>query len=81
MKKITAEKSVADPDPNVFGPPGSGSIRQRYGSYILLLGVIDALLDPTQLNPDPIGIRILICNPTVNADKHLPQSHFKGQFF
>ncbi len=26
--------SVADPDPNphVFGPPGSGSISQRYGS-------------------------------------------------
>jgi hypothetical protein len=27
--------SVADPDPSdpyVFGPPGSGSIRQRYGS-------------------------------------------------
>jgi hypothetical protein len=24
--------SVADPDPRVFGPPGSGSISQRYGS-------------------------------------------------
>jgi hypothetical protein len=24
--------SVADPDPHVFGPPGSGSISQRYGS-------------------------------------------------
>ncbi len=24
--------SVPDPDPLVFGPPGSGSISQRYGS-------------------------------------------------
>jgi hypothetical protein len=24
--------SVGDPDPHVFRPPGSGSIRQRYGS-------------------------------------------------
>ncbi len=24
--------SVADPDPDIFGPPGSGSIYQRYGS-------------------------------------------------
>jgi hypothetical protein len=24
--------SVPDPDPHVFGPPGSESIRQRYGS-------------------------------------------------
>jgi hypothetical protein len=35
----SVESSVADPDPNpdpsapyVFGPPGSGSISQRYGS-------------------------------------------------
>jgi hypothetical protein len=26
------EISVADPDPHVFGPPGSGSTSQRYGS-------------------------------------------------
>ncbi len=26
------ETSVADPDPHVFGPPGSGSTSQRYGS-------------------------------------------------
>jgi hypothetical protein len=25
--------SVADPDPHVFVPPGSGSISQRYGSF------------------------------------------------
>jgi hypothetical protein len=24
--------SVGDPDPHVFGPPGSGSISQRFGS-------------------------------------------------
>ena len=24
--------SIADPDPSVFGPPGSGSISQKYGS-------------------------------------------------
>jgi hypothetical protein len=24
--------SVADPDPYVFGPPGSGSVSQRHGS-------------------------------------------------
>ncbi len=24
--------SVGDPDPHVFGPPGSGTISQRYGS-------------------------------------------------
>ncbi len=26
------QDSVADPDPHVFGPPGSGSTSQRYGS-------------------------------------------------
>jgi hypothetical protein len=26
------EASVPDPDPHVFGPPGSGSTSQRYGS-------------------------------------------------
>jgi hypothetical protein len=28
----TPPGSVADPDPHVFGPPGSGSTSQRYGS-------------------------------------------------
>jgi hypothetical protein len=26
------QSSVADPDPHVFGPPGSGSTSRRYGS-------------------------------------------------
>jgi hypothetical protein len=37
--RVQMKSSVADPDPNpgppdphVFGPPGSGSISQRYGS-------------------------------------------------
>ncbi len=30
--KITSINSAADPDPYVFGPPGSGSNSQRYGS-------------------------------------------------
>jgi hypothetical protein len=29
--------SVADPDPHIFGPPGSGSISQSYGSGRILL--------------------------------------------
>jgi hypothetical protein len=29
---MTGRGSVADPDPHVFGPPGSGSTSQRYGS-------------------------------------------------
>ncbi len=36
LKKIFQQPVVADPEPNphrrVFGPPGSGSISQRYGS-------------------------------------------------
>ncbi len=36
MTSYTVQSSVADPDPNpdphVFGPPGSGSTSQRYGS-------------------------------------------------
>jgi hypothetical protein len=28
----SVQGSVGDPDPYVFGPPGSGSISQRYGS-------------------------------------------------
>jgi hypothetical protein len=28
--------SVPDPDPHVFGPPGSGSTNQRYPSIIML---------------------------------------------
>jgi hypothetical protein len=31
------ESSVADPDPHVFGPPGSGSTGQRYGRIRILL--------------------------------------------
>jgi hypothetical protein len=31
----TDSTSVADPDPHVFGPPGSGSISQMYGSATL----------------------------------------------
>ena len=30
--KIYVQTSVADQDPYVFGPPGSGSTSQRYGS-------------------------------------------------
>ncbi len=34
LLKVTVQNSVADPDPYVFGPPGSGSgsSRTRYGS-------------------------------------------------
>jgi hypothetical protein len=51
-KKIDVFKSsVVDPDPYVFGPPGSGSVSQRYGSgsfyhsarKTLLLTVFDFL--------------------------------------
>jgi hypothetical protein len=28
----TLPVSVGDPDPHIFGPPGSGSFRQSYGS-------------------------------------------------
>jgi hypothetical protein len=31
-KYYSAVPCVADPNPHVFGPPGSGSISQRYGS-------------------------------------------------
>jgi hypothetical protein len=31
-KKRLLTTSVGDPDPDVFGNPGSGSISQRYGS-------------------------------------------------
>jgi hypothetical protein len=27
-----AKANIGDPDPDIFGPPGSGSISQRYGS-------------------------------------------------
>jgi hypothetical protein len=32
LVKREAGTSVVDPDPYVFGPPGSGSVDQRYGS-------------------------------------------------
>jgi hypothetical protein len=32
IKQNSKKTSVADPDPYVFGPPGSGSISQSYGS-------------------------------------------------
>ncbi len=39
--------SVGDPDPHVFGPPGSGSISQRYGSgsFSFLIKVLSGLKD------------------------------------
>jgi hypothetical protein len=46
-KYLTALRSVgdSDPDPHVFGPPGSGSVRQRYGSgsFPLLIKVLSGL--------------------------------------
>jgi hypothetical protein len=42
--------SVADPDPRVFGPPGSGSTSQRYGSGSGVDPDPDPALDP---DPDP----------------------------
>ncbi len=37
--------SVGDPNPDVFGPPGSGSINQRYGSgsFFFLIKVLSGL--------------------------------------
>jgi hypothetical protein len=32
LSKNSLSTSVGDPDPRVIGPPGSGSISQRYGS-------------------------------------------------
>jgi hypothetical protein len=32
LLRETRETSVPDPDPHVFGPPGSGSTSKRYGS-------------------------------------------------
>ncbi len=39
--------SVGDPHPHVFGPPGSGSISQRYGSgsFPFLIKVLSGLID------------------------------------
>jgi hypothetical protein len=31
-RQVYLTNSVLDPDPHVFGPPGPGSISQRYGS-------------------------------------------------
>ncbi len=46
-KYLIALRSVGDPDhdPHVFGPPGSGSVSQRYGSgsFPLLLKVLSGL--------------------------------------
>ncbi len=38
-------RSVRDPDPHVFGPPGTGSISQRYGSgsFPFLIKVLSGL--------------------------------------
>jgi hypothetical protein len=43
--KVIAKSSVGDPVPDVFGPPGSGSISQRYGSgsYPFLIQVLNGL--------------------------------------
>jgi hypothetical protein len=43
--------SVADPDPHVFGPPGSGSINQRYGSgsFYRHAKIVRKILIPTLL--------------------------------
>jgi hypothetical protein len=45
---------VADPDPYVFGPPGSGSVSHRYGSgsFSLLFGQL-TLISTSVADPDP----------------------------
>ncbi len=53
-----SQTSVADPDPNpdpdppdpyVFGPRGSGSTSQRYGSFYLHAKIVRKTLTPTIL--------------------------------
>ena len=45
------DTSVGDPDPvpHVFGPPGSGSIRQRYGSAIRILSFSHKDVERTEI--------------------------------
>jgi hypothetical protein len=73
----TVNSSVGDPDPqdpHVFGPPGSGSISQRYGSgsgsFFFLIKVLSGILKVTKdrrriqsWDPLVIGtdLRIQIC--------------------
>ncbi len=54
--------SVADPDPQVFGPPGSGSICQSYGSgsYYHHAKIVGKILIPTIFKI--VGIKILFCD-------------------
>jgi hypothetical protein len=44
-KRERSVSSVGDPDPDVFGPPRSGSISQRYGSgsFPFLINVLSGL--------------------------------------
>jgi hypothetical protein len=45
------ETSVVDPDPDVFGPPGSGTVSHRYGSgsFYNQVKIIKKTLIPTVL--------------------------------
>jgi hypothetical protein len=49
VKVVICTCSVEDPEPHphVFGPPGSGSISQRYGSgsFPFLIKVLSGLID------------------------------------
>ena len=39
----TVVTSFGDTDPDVFGPPGSGSISQMYGSFLFLINMLSRL--------------------------------------
>jgi hypothetical protein len=48
-KKVRAKSSVGDPDPDVFGPPGSGSISQRYGSGSVSFPILIQVMRRTEI--------------------------------
>jgi hypothetical protein len=56
---VHSSVTVGDPDPHVFGPPGSGSISQRYGT------------DPT---PDPSLCKIGFLHKIVKAENGMSLS-------
>jgi hypothetical protein len=46
---VNVRFSVVDPDPNIFGPPGSGSISTRSGSFNHQAKIVRKTLIPTVL--------------------------------
>jgi hypothetical protein len=73
--------SVPDPDPRVFGPPGSGSISQRYGTGGSGSGSFYQQAKVARKSWIPTVLRLLLDFLSLKNDVNVPSKSNKQKNF